>query len=292
LYRWPQHDQWSIVDKPGFIADLEDAMKMGYKTEGEELMAQWKTVHFDGLDAFYDPDPAETEVTIPVKHHLLWDTEYGPRPEMDKKDATIGQPEVFSPPYSAVGFHRSTKFRWWCYTDQIAIQEGARTRFSAQVMVVAHGTTEDPNVPGSCGMRIGIGGPNETDPSSPNIIWSDWWIVRGSLENERVWHKLTTGKVIPAVGACRLFIQCNNDEATTIAAGHWDDETVEQYLEDGTTPPPQPPLSGGDEHTISVYLDDQLICEHKFVSGTNSETVNLVKNARNNLNAAISLEGW
>lgn len=284
LYRWPSYDQWSIVDKPGVQADFITAMEFGYKTEVEN-MAEWKSVYFDGLDAFHDPISGAPEVTIPVNHSMTWD-ESLPRPEMDAKDAELNHPEVWSPRYSAVGFHRYTEFKWWCYTDPIAIYPDVRTRASVMVMIIAHGTTENPNASGNCGMRLGIGGPNETEPDSPNIVWSDWWVVRDNLDNEGRWIKLRTPETMCSGGSCRLFIQCNNDLATSIAAGHWDDEEIEQYV--GDEPPP--PSNG--EHRIEVFLDGKLICEHKFTVGADPETSRLVVDARDQLNTAIALEGW
>lgn len=82
-------------------------------------------------------------------------------------------------------------------------------------------------------MRVGISPADVYDPLSDNIIWSDWWVVRDTLANERVWHEAFTPEFIPQVGGARLWIQCNADVAVAISAGHWDDERIEQWDDGG-----------------------------------------------------------
>lgn len=221
----------------------------------------WHEVHRDGLDEFYDQGGIG-ELTIPVDHQVTWDRALS-RPEMDKKDATIGQPEVYSPPYSGVGFLPFKIFKWWCYTDSIPVTPGRRTRGKAISMIVAHGVGGDPTVPGACGMRAGVSEGMISDPLSGGIIWSDWWVVRDSLANERVWQELITPEFLPVSASVRLWIQCNADVAASISAGHWDDEIVEQWVE-GTPPiPPLPPSSSG-PFSVQTYIDGQLVAEGEF----------------------------
>ena len=211
----------------------------------------WREIHRDGFETFHDQD-GTSELTNPAGHRVAWS---GPRPEMDKKDATAGHPEVHTPPYSAVGFLPFKTFRWWCYTDAaIPATPGRRTRGRAWVMVVAHGIDGNQSRPGACGMRVGIAESSTSDPNS-SILWSEWWVVRDTLENERVWHELVTPEIIPVGAGVRLWVQCNNDVASAIAAGHWDDEVVEQWIE-GTGPP--------ETHTIETFVDGQLVARGEF----------------------------
>lgn len=195
----------------------------------------WETVYFNG---FEDGNFVEGVIPkkIPAKHNVVWD-QTKPRPEFDSKEAP--QPEIYEGKFSAVGFHVYTDFKWWCYTDPIQVTAGKRTIGSAALMVVSHGIGGDVTKPGACGMRVGLGDGAITDPADDEIVWSDWWVVRGTLDNERKWSFKPTPELVPATNSVRLWIQCNADVAADISAGHWDNERIEQYL--GDTPPP-----GGD----------------------------------------------
>ena len=222
-------------------------------TEWRNTMAGWETVHYDGLeDGFYDQDGVD-ELTLPLKHRMIWDP-VRPCPEMDSKRISAGHSEVYRGQCSAVGFLPYAKFRWWVYTTEpIAVAAGARTRASIAAMIVAHGIGGDASKAGDCGMRVGLSPATTTDPESPTIVWSDWWGVRDTLENERAWHLLETPELIPQVGQVRLWVQCNADVAADISAGHWDEEIVEQYIEE--SPPPPPPGPDGELHVLRVRVD-------------------------------------
>jgi len=189
----------------------------------------WKPVYSDGLEApFFDQDGAG-ELTIPAGHKVVWDQSMS-RPEMDAK--VRPQPEVCEGNQSACGFLPYKQFRWWCYTEvPIAIAAGERTRASAQLMIVSHGIGGDSSRPGACGMRVGVSGADVYDPYSEAIVWSEWWVVRGTLANERVWAKAETPEFVPMVGEVRLWVQCNADVAAAISAGHWDNECIEQWTD-------------------------------------------------------------
>jgi len=222
-------------------------------TEWRDEMAGWETVHYDGLeDGFYDQDGVD-ELTLPLKHRMIWDP-VRPCPEMDSKRTAAGHSEIYRGQCSAVGFLPYAKFRWWVYTmEPIAVAAGARTRASIAAMIVAHGIGGDASKAGDCGMRVGLSPATTEDPESPTIVWSEWWGVRDTLENERVWHLLETPELIPQVGQMRLWVQCNADVAADISAGHWDEEIVEQYIEE--SPPPPPPGPDGELHVLRVRVD-------------------------------------
>jgi hypothetical protein len=221
--------------------------------DGGDEMDKWQIMHMDGLELpFYDQDGIG-ELTLPPGYRVKWDTSLA-RPEMDAKIAP--QPEVYPDggKQSAVGFLPYKMFRWWAYTTrEINVAAGRRTRRSAQVMIVSHGIKGDNSKSGACGMRVGIGPRGVDDPFSPDVVWSDWWVVRGSLDNERIWHKLTTPEFLPATSQLRLWIQCNADVAAAISAGHWDMDIVEQYVEEGT---PQPPSGGVTEERVIELINE------------------------------------
>lgn len=192
----------------------------------------WQTVYSDGLEApFFDQDGI-SELTIPAGHQVRWDQTMD-RPEMDVKRLPQREVSPDGGQQSAVGFLPYKKFRWWCYTEvPISIAAGRRTMASAAVMIVSHGIGGNSNRAGACGMRVGLSPADELDPRGSGIVWSDWWVVRDNLDNERIWHTLKTPELVPAIGEVRLWIQCNADVAASISAGHWDAECIEQWIED------------------------------------------------------------
>jgi hypothetical protein len=260
LYRYPRIDQWFIEGKHAVESAFEEIVSIGYTWKEKEPMT-WIERHRDAFESgFYDQDGI-TELTIPVGHTVYWE---GDRPEMDKK--VVPQPEVYEGLHSAVGFLPYKVFKWWTVSDLIAVQPGKRTRASAAVMIIAHGVDGDMTKPGACGMQVGISGPNEDDVNSPNIVWSDWFVVRDTLDNEGVWVVLRTGEIIPAANVqhVRIFVRCNADVAAAISAGHWDLEIVEQYLDE--EPPVEPPVEPptGTTHKVETYIDGQLVSTGHF----------------------------
>jgi len=253
LYRWPRLDQWYIEGKAGVYEDFRAALQNDYRWRDE--MAEWKRVYYNGLeDGFYDQD-AVSELTIPLKHRVIWDPER-PRPEMDSKRTSAGHSEVYAGQYSAVGFLPYATFQWWVYTTGgIPIERGRRTRATIVSMIVAHGIGGDASRPGDCGMRVGISDATIIDPESSEITWSDEWnVVRDTLDNERRWVELVTDEIVPQFDQARLWVQCNADVAADISAGHWDEEIVEQLVEDSPPPPPPPPPDG-EVHVLRVRVD-------------------------------------
>jgi hypothetical protein len=215
-------------------------------------MAQWKRVHFDGLEEEFVDQDGINELTVPAGHRVLWDNSL-PRPEMDSKRASAGHTEIYEGEQAAVGFLPYARFKWWCYTvAPIAVDRSTPTRAAAQVMVISHGIQGDPMKAGDCGMRVGLSPHGIEDPFSAAIKWSEWYGVRETLANERHWAKLQTPELIPQVEAVRLWVQCNADLAADISAGHWDQEIVEQYDEEITPPPPPP---GTEVHTVRVMVE-------------------------------------
>jgi len=172
----------------------------------------WETVFFDGLE-----EPFQTQDDIPKvvpRDHAVQYDHTRRRPEMDAK------------------IHPLTP--------------GLRTRGRATLMIVSHGIDGDDSRPGACGMRVGVSSADEFDPFSDGIVWSDWWVVRDNLDNERVWHDAETRVYTPQSDEGRLWIQCNSDEAVAISAGHWDNERVEQFVGGGNGDPVS------DEHIIEL----------------------------------------
>ena len=288
LYRWPEHDLWSIVDKANVQKDFADSMLPGY-TWGKESDMGWVERYRNSLEGeWYDQDN-ESEVTLPltpVKHYVTWDTDWGPRPEMDFKDKEQGEPEVYDLRFAGVGFHVHTRFSWTIHTDLIPIAAGQRTYGTVAVMVDTRGVDGDQDKLGDCGMRLGIS--EQESPDSDQIIWSPWWSVRDDpnnpelAENQRVWGILQTPEFVPAVGQARLFIQCNANIAAALSAGHYDLETIMQYDEGGTIPPPT-----GEDHVVQVLLDGEEVCRFTVPSSTDPDAVALVTSARDDLNEAL-----
>jgi hypothetical protein len=191
----------------------------------------WTVAHFDGLEQPFVDQNGEGELTVPAGHRVLWN-ESLPRPEMDQKRTPQSEVYPDGGKQSGVGFLPYAKFQWWCYTqDPVVVGAGLRTRASAAVMIVSHGIGGDNAKAGACGMRVGVSAATEYDPLG-DILWSDWWVVRDNLTNERVWHKLETPEYVPQVGQVRLWVQCNADVAAAISAGHWDAEMIEQWTDE------------------------------------------------------------
>lgn len=198
-------------------------------------MLFWQTIYFDGLEVPFQDQDGIGELTLPAGHRVIWDQTL-PRPELDAKIKP--QPEVYAGQQSAVGFLPFKRFKWWTYTvEPISVGAGLRTRAKAMVMIVCHGVSGDHNKAGACGMRVGISTATVYDPLSPDILWSDWWVVRDTLVNERVWAEALTPEYIPNIGEVRFWVQCNADVAADISAGHWDNEAIEQYTDDPTPGP-------------------------------------------------------
>jgi hypothetical protein len=191
----------------------------------------WKVVFFDGLEEPFKTQ-ADMPKVVPQQHTVIYDHSQA-RPEMDAKISP--QPEVFPDGgrQSAVGFLPYKTFKWWSYTDPITVSAGLRTRAKAALMIVCNGIDGDHSRPGACGMTVGIAPADVLDPLSGAIVWSDWWVVRDTLDNERVWHLADTPEWVPEVGQVRLWIRCHADVAAAISAGHWDAECIEQYVDDG-----------------------------------------------------------
>jgi hypothetical protein len=217
-------------------------------------MADWQEVFKDDLETEEVFDQGAPEVTLFPGYHVVW---AGVRPEMDIKDKERGHTEVHLGRFSGVGFHVHNTFRWYLISDPIDVDPTKSTRASAALMVVSHGIGGDASRAGDCGMRVGlvnaddvtvnearlVSSPQDADAESVRVVaeiegaeenkrsaWSEWWGVRGSLENERKWVVRTTKTLVPRGEQVRLIIQCNADLAAAISAGHYDDLMVEQDM--------------------------------------------------------------
>jgi hypothetical protein len=242
-------------------------------------MADWMQIYKEDLEAGAFYDQTDPEVTLPRGFRVVWitserDDEYK-RPEMDYKDKERGEPEVYEGRYSGVGFHRFTRFSWYLVSNPIAVTPGKATRAKAAVMVEAHGIEDDLSRPGACGVRVGLIDADtlsitdddlsessqqarqsaaaidweetsnlvvsQIEFADREIAWSKFWVVRGSLENERTWHvvrtddppieRLAIKHFFPEGDKVRLLLQCNADVAANISAGHYDDLIVEQRMD-------------------------------------------------------------
>ena len=243
LYRWT-HDQWEFRDKAGVQADLLEAIEAGYKwTEGDPPMGDWIATYTNHCDD-YHLWGSHPPIKVLDGWSLFWNPTK-PRPEMDFKYDP--QPEVYpaDPPRSGVGFLPYAEFDWWMRTtNPITIKAGVRTRLSIPLMIVAHGMGGDPSKLGDCGMRFGFSGPDDTEITSPNIVWSEWRTVRdpnqpGANADEYVWYPDETPEIIPQIGQAHLWIRCVANVAADISAGHFDLIQVLHY--EDSTPPPVPP---------------------------------------------------
>lgn len=87
LYRWPQYDRWSIVDKPGVHADLRAAIAKGYQVPQSKITQTQE----QESTTLYMPDIANGQSsTVPELPPRQWDarltqrgielTEYQPKP--------------------------------------------------------------------------------------------------------------------------------------------------------------------------------------------------------------------
>lgn len=305
FYRYPRHDAWYLEGKPQALADISAAVDLGIEWKGDQDMGSFETVWHDGFErGGYDQDGIP-EVTIPLDHKVIWDPARV-RPEMDMKDGQAGGAPVHSGRYSAVGFHRFNMFRWVCYTTKpIAVAAGKRTRARASFNVISHGKDGDPSVLGHCGMRCGLAPFSVSDPESGSVVWSDWATVTANQNAdpipERTWVERITAEMIPDVGQVRLFVQCNADIPVEISAGHWDDETVEQWSDSDVPPPVDPPPSDG---TIPAQLrgiaEILISCSDALVSIAGSlegagvcdpAIVDLIRSAHGDLTVALASVG-
>ena len=239
LYRYPKIDPWWIQGNAGVEADFAAAVAMGYEWTEEEPMPDWTATYTNHCDDYHEWGE-HPPITVLDGWAIDWDRSK-PRPEMTFKYDPQQEVYKLDPPRSGVGFHVSTAFDWWMRTEQpINIAAGVRTKLAVALMVVAHGIGGDDSKLGDCGMQIGIGGPNEDDLSSPNIVWSEWYTVRvgegGNLE-EYAWVIAETPEIIPQVGRASLWIRCVANVAADISAGHFDLIQVLQMTDDPVPPP-------------------------------------------------------
>jgi hypothetical protein len=271
IYRW-MHDQWAFRDKAGVQADLLEAIEIGYKWKEEDPPMPWTPAYTNHCNNYHQWG------TPPI--HVLdgyiveWDP-HQPRPEMAIKESPQQEVYPLDPPRSGVGFHVNTTFDWWMRTESpINVAAGIRTKLSVPLMVVAHGIGGDDSKLGDCGMIIGIGGPNETDRNSPNIIWSEWYTVRdgeGGNLTEYKWVVAETPETIPQVGQASIWIRCVANVAADISAGHFDLIQILQMADGPVDPPVEPPTG---TYTMQV-LDPsgKVIASCPFEAGTNSTEI-------------------
>lgn len=286
LYRWPNLDDYGIADKVNVQADFAAAVAQGYTwKEKENPPMDWEAVytrHCNTYDMEYGDPPY---IKVLAGYHLGW---LGDRPEMDIKDAALGQPEVYEqdPPRSGVGFLVYKKFNWWMRTETpVQISAGVPTKLRVALMIVAHGEGDDHDKIGDCGMRIGISDPDVRGIENPDIMWMqdpEWRTVRkpgepGANAEEYEWYVEETDEYIPQVGRCHVWIQCVANVAANISAGHFD---LIQVLQKTDEPPPPPPPPPSGEYRVVVFDPDGnevVSCPFDVSGGVNPQVHDLAQ---------------
>lgn len=210
-----------------------------------------QTIYQDGFENgfYFADDPysgaqnvSELECPIGpdgVRWAPVWvqGTEPGKNVRFEVKPKRLPQPEVRSGE-QAIGIHTSSASHDGCIYRKLSVPAGAKVRLSAWVM--------GKSVNAQHALRIGIGGPNETDHRSENIVWSEWWADH-MAGYQGTWKQLTI-EAVPGVSAMTLWLHTKCDYAGN-AAGHFDDIYVE--AEEGTQPPTPPPPDG----TLQEHID-------------------------------------
>lgn len=255
LYRWPDHDQWGIESKPNAQAAFREAIQIGYTWKKENGGNQMAKIYEDGFEGtFYfadDPYSGATKVSeleCPIgPDGIRWapfwvqGTEPGKNVRFEVKPKRKPQPEIHDGD-QAIGIHTSSASHDGCIYRKLSVSAGAKVRLSAWVM----GKSTD----AQHALRIGIGGPNETDHRSENIVWSEWWADH-MAGYQGTWKQLTVEAVSDAF-AMTLWLHTKCDYAGN-AAGHFDDILVE--AEEGTQPPTPPPTDGTLQEHIAAVRD-------------------------------------
>ena len=203
-------------------------------------MAEWSVIYQDGYEDGFISQDGEAHLSVPIGHVVRW---VGTRPECKPKDKIAGQPEVYAGRYAASIFTTYATHDAYLVSGPITVVPGMPTRGSAYGMIVCHGIDGDDSRPGAQAVRAGIA---ETDDVT-QVQWGEWWAVRDSLTNERIWAKLETPEVTPG-GPVYLFLQTKSDYPVAISAAHFDSEAVEQRTGD------VPPLPVGG--SLQEYIDE------------------------------------
>lgn len=284
LYRWPNYDRFGLVDKDQVHEDLVAAMSNQYQWKEKGMNVIYVNSFEGDPPPFYDQDGAP-ELTIPLGHTLVWE---GERPEFDYKVKDQGEPEVYEGNIGGNGFLRHELFHWWLVTDPIDVTPGVSTTGGIWTMILAHGIEGDDTRPGDCGARLGIVEACVDDPQSEDILWSDWWVVRGNLDNEYKWEELNTPVFAPREGRVRLILEGVANVAANLSSIHYDAETISQEAD---APPPPPndwaELLRAHANTlrdIAVDLDEIAVS-----IGGNPAAKELIETAQDTLDRAVGL---
>jgi hypothetical protein len=184
------------------------------------------------------------ELTVPVGWTPDWIDGNEPgvlhRPEYDRKDQWVGQPEVHSGRYAA-NFFTTHATHDGCLYRKFRVGKGKGVRASVWVMGISH--EKDGVTDGGHGMQLGIDPTGGTDFSALTVIYGDYYssYMKGSRfgEMEYVegkWAQITV-EAVAAEEEVTLFLHSKCDYAVDINASHWDDLTVEVGDASEVTPP-------------------------------------------------------
>jgi len=249
LYRWPLvHDQpqWAISTRPNVIADLDNAVEIGFPFENEDPPpngGNMNVVFSTGFeDGKFPPYNGQDFLLVPEGWHPDWvpGVKPGPvRPEVQPEDREKGDRGIHSGRFGAKLAHAYSFFDAVLY----------RTLPSTQgKKYVARGwaTAESQ---GGLGNQIGIDPTGGTDFRADSVVWSDWWGTDFPEFEPYFWRQMSTGEVTAECGRVTVFLRVKCRNAVQVNAGFWDD--IELLEEEGSSPPP-PPEKGHYEVDLQI----------------------------------------
>ena len=168
MYRWPQIDQWSMVDKPGVLAGMEAALAEGYRwtTGGDEVADELRNLYFQG-------EWAEQDGISQLKVFTPWRVWWRERTEGDP-DSTNFRPEaapiadadkVNTGPTAQKIWTNHATHEAGLMQGPIAVTAGREVTFR---IYAKQGVKDSKGK-----VRIGIDPTGGVDPWSPDIVWSE-----------------------------------------------------------------------------------------------------------------------
>lgn len=245
-------DQYGIADKPGVLADLQQAIAAGWdnEQEGENPVSEqdWYTVLQTGFDREFVYYNGDGHLMVPPDWVPLWQD--GPelkRPEWRPKvqDGQTNEPEVYSPPYSAAYGMAYTKWKGALAYRLIGVKAGQQVRVKVMGALVSH--HDDGQVGGELGQMIGLVG--STDQAFTGGVWGDWKTTRDPGWEEGLWQELTFFGNAPDDDPW-LVLKAHADLPFEAQYAIWDDVIVHAAGDD-PDPQPQPPTNGN----LQEYID-------------------------------------
>lgn len=233
LYRWSNADEWEFGNKPGVLADLEQAMKE------KTMRVAYQTSFEDGFE-YYN---LESALNCPVGWIPKWNDTHQ-RPEYSPKDADQGHPEVRTGRFAA-GFYSRWSEMSACLTKSFSFAPGTNFRGTVWAMYVATAK--------GFGQALKAGSPGDWDAAMDS---SPWW-DNNSGAQDRVWKELVVEGTVDQTGILNIYLLAHTDNAMEGGHSHWDDFKLE--VEDGS-----PPVTG--DHKVSIAIDDVHIGDLRFAA--------------------------